>query len=400
MKAIAASSATAPRVAPRAARKGPGRLPAVVVAFAAAVLPGLGVWLYLGAADGLAGQGASVPGVEVRGPVIDLGPLGPRQVTTATFRLTNRGPGTVPVKDVAAACGCTTVRVPTRTAAGGEQLTINVDLNASIVGESPFRKEVRVGLLVDGRAYELPLYIAGSVDASQLFTVFPSSVDFGQAAPGEDMRRTVYFRGGDALVAGLPDVFRLDGGGPHTLSYECPSASSEVLTKPVHLVFRAGGAGAGGRGPLSLTVKATDPGGAAKRLTIPMRVEVVPPVTASPPRVYLTSRGGGPAAPTIDVTLRSRLDRPLVIRRVHTALPLEWEVLHHAAANHLTLRLGLKAAARVGRVESGTLEVEAEVPSVRISVPVSIVPVRDAGAAGRLAPGAVVPGGTPAVPAR
>lgn len=127
------------------------------------------------------------PRIEVEGTTFDFGEMYQMEEVTHEFTFTNRGKGTLTIRNITATCGCTAATPSKREFAPGEHGTIKVTFHSK-----RFRDRVTKHVYVDTNDPVTPrtvLTVTGVIKVE--VEVKPSSIYIGRLEVGEVVNRTL-----------------------------------------------------------------------------------------------------------------------------------------------------------------------------------------------------------------
>ncbi|KPK77067.1 MAG: hypothetical protein AMJ79_04560 [Phycisphaerae bacterium SM23_30] len=157
-------------------------------------------------------ESTQIPGLFVRQHNIDVGLISPDRLVEVRFDLLNRGKRSLKIEKVTAACGCTAADLSQRMVKSGGNLSVPLKMDASRFGGTDFKKAVLVQFEPDkpDKEKNLMFTLTGQIDRTGELYIWPGILDFGDVRVGQTARKTVYFRAGNTLPAGLPEIIRIN----------------------------------------------------------------------------------------------------------------------------------------------------------------------------------------------
>lgn len=176
-----------------------------------------------------------IQGIMVRRSSIDLGVASVRAMQQGSFEFLNTGRAPARIARAIPQCGCTVVSPPQELANHGQQITLPVSVNYSMVGLGTFQKAVAVEFeSAEGTSLgKIVLSVNGRADQLDNIVIYPGTIDFGEIRPGDSISRTLYAFGDSAAINALPSVFNVPFDGRAT-------ALHTTLRAPAgHLIERA-----------------------------------------------------------------------------------------------------------------------------------------------------------------
>lgn len=318
----------------------------------------------------------TIPGVFVKDRVADFGLISPNRLVEATFDLFNAGRKTYVVKQVSADCGCATVNLTNRALEPGKSLSVPLSIDASKLKSNAFRKGVLVELTRQGQSqvWKDVFRLAGTIDRSGPFVVWPGTLDYGNVAYGTNPHKTIYFKADRALLKSLPPVIEINRPS-EMLSLPQVEYTGMLAIKPVQVRLAIGKEARSEKFESSINVEVT--GSPPRRMVIPVCARVVDGVIVSPESIFMVVSTDG-NRPSTSVTLRSADGEQLSIKDISSSLPLEWAIDRQPASDGALIVTFMPSdEADLGGPLCGDIQIEMSNGS-KHTVPCALIPVKSA----------------------
>ena len=265
-----------------------------------------------------------IPGIYVKDRTTDLGMISPNRLVEATFDLFNANKKAYVVKNVSADCGCATVNLTDQTLRPNESLKVPLKVDTSKLKGNAFRKGVLVELTRPGHehVWKDVFRLAGTIDRSGTFIVWPGSLDYGDVAFGTNSHKTLYFKADQALLEVLPPAIEIKQPS-EMLSLPQVKYTGRLAIKPIEVRLAIAKVTQSEMFESSINVEVA--GSPPRQIVIPVRARLVDGVIIRPESIYMAVSTEG-NRPSVDLTLRSAHGERLSIKEISSSLPLKWAV--------------------------------------------------------------------------
>jgi hypothetical protein len=220
---------------------------------------------------------------------------------------------------------------------------------------------------------EVLLFVKGLLDRSGEVRCWPTGLDFGEVLPGQELRKTVYFRAAEPVLSNLPKTVRVSG--REQLVLEIPSPvwrqSEPTALGAMDVVLNVPEAASRGRFNSSIKVVFALP--TPREVMLRIHADVCPGVAIEPGSLYLAVPQDG-SVTTAEIRIRSvRRERPFRIQRVSADVPLVCEIVDCNSHGGL-IRVQSKPGSVLSRPLHGHFTLDLAEDGLQ-RVPVVLVPV-------------------------